>query len=203
VAERTSKEWLELLAGDVPGATEELHALLLRVARAEAYRRAPNFGITGQELDDLAVQAASDATLAVLAKQQSFRGESRFTTWACKFAILEVSTKVARHAWRRRSISLDEHAWGELPGALGFAPEDAVAGKELVVGIQRAVDELTVHQRFIFTSIVVGHVPLDELVERLGSNRNAIYKTMFDARRKIRLFLDANGYLEDLESRQP
>jgi RNA polymerase sigma-70 factor (ECF subfamily) len=200
--ERSSEEWLALLATNAPGATEELHELLLRIARSEANRRAPRAGITGAELDDLALQAADDATVAVLKKLPSFRGESRFTTWAFKFVILEVSVKVNRHPWRRRELRLEEDAWEVLPSFLGFGPEESVAGKELVTGIRAAIDELTPHQQRVFTAIVVQHVPLDELATRLESNRNAIYKTMFDARRKVRRFLDANGYLDDTESRR-
>jgi RNA polymerase sigma-70 factor, ECF subfamily len=201
--ERSSEEWLALLATKTPGATRELHELLLRIARSEANRRAPLAGITGTELDDLALQAADDATVAVLKKLPSFRGESRFTTWAFKFVILEVSVKVNRHPWRRRELRLEEDAWEVLPSFLGFGPEESVAGKELVTGIRAAIDELTPHQQGIFTAIVVQHVPLDELAARLESNRNAIYKTMFDARRKVRSFLAANGYLDDTESRKP
>jgi RNA polymerase sigma-70 factor, ECF subfamily len=200
--ERSSEQWLVLLATNTPGATRELHQLLLRVARSEANRRAPRAGITGAELDDLALQAADDATVAVLKKIPSFRGESRFTTWAFKFVIFEVSVKVNRHPWRRRDLRLAEDAWEVLPSFLGFGPEESVAGKELVTGIRAALDELTPHQQRVFTAIVVQHVPLDELAARLESNRNAIYKTMFDARRKVRRFLAANGYL-DAESRKP
>ena len=92
----------------------------------------PRSGITGAELDDLALQAADDATLAVLAKLPTFRGESRFTTWAFKFVILEVSVKVNRHPWRRKELRLEEDAWELLPSFLGFGPEESVAGKELV-----------------------------------------------------------------------
>ena len=201
--ERSSEEWLALLATNTPGATRELHELLLRIARFEANRRAPRAGITGAELDDLALQAADDATVAVLKKLPSFRGESRFTTWAFKFVILEVSVKVNRHPWQQRELRLEEDAWEVLPSFLGFGPEESVAGKELVTGVRAAIDELTPHQRRIFTAIVIQHVPLDELAARIESNRNAIYKTMFDARRKVRHFLAANGYLDDTESRKP
>lgn len=200
--DRSSEEWLTLLATDTPEATRELHELLLRIARSEANRRAPRAGITGTELDDLALQAANDATVAVLRKLPSFRGESRFTTWAFKFVILEVSVKVNRHPWQRRELRLEENAWEALPSFLGFGPEESVAGKELVIGIRAALDNLTPHQQGVFTAIVVQRVPLDELAARLESNRNALYKTMFDARRKVRSFLVANGYLDDTESRE-
>ena len=87
-----------------------LHDLLLRVARGEARRRRGQLSIGGPELDDLAHQAAADAVLAVVAKVGQFRGDSRFTTWACKFAIYQVSTKIGRHFWQRPTATID----GEL-----------------------------------------------------------------------------------------
>ena len=81
------------------------------------------------------------------------------------------------------------------------SPRERVAGgtpapDEWVRALRRAVeDELTEHQRRVFTAIVVDGVPLDALAAKLGSSRNALYKTMFDARRKLRASLVANGYL--------
>ncbi|HEX4217833.1 MAG TPA: hypothetical protein VHZ02_05675, partial [Acidimicrobiales bacterium] len=98
-----SVAWLEGLRSVGPehdATTVRLHALLLRVARSEAHRRSAQLRIAGPELDDLAHQAAADAVVHVVAKADEFRGESRFTTWACKFAIFEISTKIGRHFWR-------------------------------------------------------------------------------------------------------
>jgi RNA polymerase sigma-70 factor (ECF subfamily) len=72
---------------------------LLRAARREAARRGPRAQITGPELEDLACQAAGDALLAITRKAGQFRGESRFTTWAYKFVVFEVSAKIGRHFW--------------------------------------------------------------------------------------------------------
>ena len=96
-----------------------LHARLLRIAKNELHRRAGRHSITGQELDDLAHQAADDALLAIMAKLAQFRGESRFTTWAYGFVILEVSAKLGRHYWRRPTVALDAQSWDRLPDRLG------------------------------------------------------------------------------------
>lgn len=177
-------------------ALERLHELLLRVARAEVSRRAPRSRITGPELDDLASQAASDAVLAIDRKRGQFRGESRFTTWACKFVIFEVSSKVGRHWSRHPTVPLDGEDWQRLPGRFGFDPVEEVESRDLLDALRRAVTEvLTPHQRRVFVAIVLQGTPLEALVAELGSNRNAIYKTMFDARRKLRASLVANGYL--------
>jgi RNA polymerase sigma-70 factor, ECF subfamily len=177
-------------------AIDRLHALLLRIARAEAARRSGLSGITGPELDDLAHQAASDAAMSILRKVDDFHGDSKFSTWAYKFVIFEVANKFARHAWRRDRTQLDEEDWDRLPGRLGTDPEDVAESRALVAAVHEAVDqELTLHQRRIFVAIVLDATPLDVLVAELGSSRNAIYKTLFDARRKLRSHLTAHGYL--------
>jgi RNA polymerase sigma-70 factor (ECF subfamily) len=98
---------------------------------------------------------------------------------------------------------MDADDWDRLPDRFGLGPADASEWGALVVALRAAVDhELTEHQRRVFVAIVLNGVPLDALVVELGSNRNAIYKTLFDARRKLRASLVTNGYLEDNASRQ-
>jgi len=175
-----------------------LHELLVRVARAEVARRGPRVRITGPELDDLACQAAADALMAITGKLGQFRGESRFTTWACKFAIFEVSAKIGRHFWRHPAVPLDAEDWDRLPDRFGLDPAQEAEWRDLAAALRRAVDEeLTARQRQVFVAIVLNGVPLDALVLELGSNRNAIYKVLFDARRKLRSVLVADGYLRD------
>ena len=196
-----SAEWLRVLAGTGPQREEglaRLHALLLRIARAEVARRGPRLRLTGPELDDLAYQAAADALIAITSKLGQFRGESRFTTWAYKFVIFEVSTKIGRHFWRHPTVPFDAEVWERLPDRFGFDPSQQAEWHDLLSALHRAVDqELTARQRAVFIAIVLNGVPLDTLVIELGSNRNAIYKTLFDARRKLRAALAANGYIDD------
>jgi RNA polymerase sigma-70 factor (ECF subfamily) len=196
-----SAEWLRVLAGAGPrreAALARLHAMLVRIAQGEARRRGPRLRITGPELDDLAYQAAADALLAITRKLGLFRGESRFTTWAYKFVIFEVSAKVGRHFWRNPGVPLEAEDWDRLPDRFGFDPAQQAEWRDLLGALRRAVDqELTARQRAVFVAIVLNDVPLDTLVIELGSNRNAIYKTLFDARRKLRAALAANGYIDD------
>jgi RNA polymerase sigma-70 factor (ECF subfamily) len=193
-------EWLIALADTGPGreaGLARLHALLLRIARSEVHRRGGTLQVVGPELDDLAHQAAADALLAITAKLDQFRGESRFTTWAYKFVMFEVSAKIGRHFWRKPTTTLDAEDWERLPDRFGFTPADESESRDLLAALRRAVDaELTDHQRHIFVALVLNGVPLDALVAQTGSNRNAIYKTLFDARRKLRAALAANGYLD-------
>lgn len=200
-------EWVRALRGPEPerqAAVARLHAMLLRVARKEVSRRGPRWGITGPELDDLAHQAAADALLAITAKIDGFRGESRFTTWAYKFVVLEVSSKLGRHFWRNPPVPLDSEEWERLPDRFGFDPARESEWRDLLAALRSAVEEqLTERQRRIFVALVLNGVPLDALTVELGTNRNAVYKTMFDARRKLRAALAAKGYVEDDMVRRP
>jgi RNA polymerase sigma-70 factor, ECF subfamily len=194
-----SAEWVRSLRSSGArgeAALQRLHGLLLRVARAELRRRSSRRLIAGPELDDLAHQAAADAMVAITAKLDQFRHESRFTTWAYRFVILEVSNKLGRHFWKAPDASIDEEDWDRLPGSFGFDPERRAEWQELIGALRRAIDEtLTPRQRRLFVAIVLNGVPLDALVLELHSNRNAIYKALFDARRKLRENLVANGYM--------
>jgi RNA polymerase sigma-70 factor, ECF subfamily len=196
-----SAGWLQVLAGTGPArevGLARLHEMLVRIARGEVGRRAPRLQLSGPELDDLAHQAAADALIAITGKLGQFRGESRFTTWAYKFVIFEVSAKIGRHFWRHPDVRLDAEDWDRLPARFGFDPAQEAEWRDLLAALRRAVDEeLTARQRSVFVAIVLNGVPLDALVIELATNRNAIYKTLFDARRKLRAALAANGYISE------
>ena len=149
------------------------------------------------ELDDLAFQAAADAVVSVLAKLHQFRGESLFTTWAYKFVMFEVSTKLARHFWRRADLPSEPVDWGRLADRFGLKPDEQSEGRDLFDALVRALEEtLTERQRQVLVAIVVEGVPLDALLEQMGGTRGAIYKMLFDARRKLRSALVDGGYLD-------
>lgn len=182
---------------------ERLHALLLRVARYEVSRRAGSLQLAGPELDDIAQQACDDALMAIKGKVGDFRGESRFTTWAYRFVMFEVSTKMGRHFWRHRPAVLEDDAWERIPDRFGVAAARHVEDRELFAVLRRAIEEdLTDLQRRVFVAIALNEVPMDAFARELGSNRNAVYKTMFDARRKLRTSLAAAGYARPDASRR-
>jgi RNA polymerase sigma-70 factor (ECF subfamily) len=178
-------------------ALSRLHAILVKAAGREASRRLDPL-VSGVELADVVQQAADDALVSIIAKLDEFRGESRFTTWAYKFVVLEVASKLSRHRWRTKpTVASDQQAWAQLPDRFGFTPDEAVQQRELLHAVRTAVDDvLTPHQRRVFVAIVLNAVPLDVLVAELGTNRNALYKALFDARRKVKTHLVANGYME-------
>ena len=193
-----SAAWLSALDANGPereAAVGRLHALLLRAAYFElARRRSALAQVRGEELDDLATQAANDALMAILCKLDQYRGESRFTTWAYKFALLEASVKVRRRAWRDREVPLERDAWA-LIADQALSPDAALEGTELIHELQRAIAErLTAHQRNVLVALAINGVPIDVLAERLGTTRGALYKTLHDARRKLRAELADHGF---------
>lgn len=198
-AVRTNRRWVHDLCGapsDREPACRHLFEMLLRVARAESRRRAPRVGLLGPEVDDLAHQAAADALLTIIEKISSFRGECKFTTWAYKFVVFGVREKLNRHLWRRRGSALDDAEWDRLPDRLGIDPEAEAESRDLVDAVRRAVEEsLTPRQRRVFVAIVLDQVPTDVMADRLGSTQNAIYKMIFDIRRKLRGVLVESGHL--------
>src|SRR6202035_465534 len=146
-----SADWLRRLSDGAGAlrqqAERELHARLVRIALAEVSRRSASTPVTGPELTDVAHQAAGDAMLAILAKLGDFRGESRFITWAYRFVILEVSSKLGRHYWRNPPVALDTGQWERLPDRLLVRPERQAESAGIIAEMRRVVDEeLTSHQ---------------------------------------------------------
>jgi RNA polymerase sigma-70 factor, ECF subfamily len=204
VLDQESREWLRSLRGsgrERDDAVARLHELLLRGARFECARRRPTLPhLRGDDLDDIANQAADDALVSVLARLDTFRGESRFTTWAYKFALFEAAVKLRRRAWQGREIPLEPETWS-LFSSTGIEPDESAAQSELLGTLQRAIQEvLTPHQRRVLVACALNGVPIDVLAERLNTTRGALYKTLHDARRKLRGRLDEHGLsLENLE----
>jgi RNA polymerase sigma-70 factor (ECF subfamily) len=202
-----ARVWVERLQPGHPRreqALATLHDVLCRVAVHELGRRRPQLGsIAGPELDDLAQQAADDAMMNILRRLDAFEGRSRFTTWAYKFVVFEVSAKVARHAWRRQAPAADEHAFEQLPDRLTPRPGDRAVQREQLTVLKTAIGELTARQREVFVAIALNDEPIDVLALRLGTNRGAVYKTLFDARRSLRRRLAAAGHAIRPEDARP
>jgi RNA polymerase sigma-70 factor (ECF subfamily) len=193
-----SDAWLAALRADGPTydqAVEALHDLLLRGARFEVSRRRGALShVRGEELDDLATQAADDALMAVLAKLDEFRGASRFTTWAYKFVLLEAGVRLRRRAWQEREVVLDSDSWTQLAPSTPAPAADAETSEVLHALSESIGAELTDHQREVLVALAIDGVPIDVLAERLGSTRGALYKTLHDARRKLRATLATKGF---------
>jgi len=196
------RNWVDALTGEGAERDEalgDLHDLMLRAARFElGRRRAALSHVRGEDVEDLAVQAADDALVALLGKLHTYRGASRFTTWAYKFALLEAGVRVRRRAWQGREVVLEPESWPELADA-GPSVEERREGAELLAALKSAVrEQLTPHQRAVFTALALNEVPIDVLSERLGTTRGALYKTLHDARAKLRAELVAAGHMEEV-----
>src|SRR3954447_7693864 len=192
-----SREWLAGLRADGAqhdAAVGRLHALLLRGARFEVARRRPSMPhLRGNELDDIANEAADDALMSVLARLDDFRGARRFTTGGYKFALLEAAVKLRKRAWQGRELPLEPESWTLFASTAG-TPDERVEQNELLEAIQQAIaEDLTEHQRRVLVALALNGVPIDVLAERLGTTRGALYKTLHDARRKLRSSLGARG----------
>jgi RNA polymerase sigma-70 factor, ECF subfamily len=200
-AQADSRAWLTALRS--PGAEREeaigrLHELLVGAARFEvSRRRAALSHVRGEELDDIALQAADDALVAVLGKLDDYRGASRFTTWAYKFALLEAGVRLRRRAWQEHEVVLEPEAWPPMADA-GQSPESQAETGELMRALKQSIDDcLTAHQREVLVALALNGVPLDVLAERLNTTRGALYKTLHDARRKLRSDLAQKGFTLD------
>ncbi len=191
-----AEAWLAALRSRGPereAAARRLHALLLRGARFElARRRGMLNGASPDAIDDLAVQSADDALSAVLLKLDDYRFESRFTTWAYKFAILEAAVRTRRRAWQERELPIDPDAWMAFPSPTLGPPEALQASERLATIVSAIRTKLSPHQREVLTALVLADVPIDVLAERLGTTRGALYKTLHDARRKLRSAIGAD-----------
>jgi RNA polymerase sigma-70 factor, ECF subfamily len=198
-----SRGWLEALSGTglrQEAAIERLHALLLRAARFEVARRQRAAGIGGApgDLADLAMYAADDALVAILRKLHTYRGDSRFTTWAYKFALLEAAVKLRRRPWHEREVPLEAGDWEGLLDDRGATSDRQAEASELILAVRDAIAEvLTPHQRAVLVALTLDDVPIDVLAERRGTTRGALYKTLHDARRKLRARLALDGLAVD------
>ncbi|MFL5826084.1 MAG: RNA polymerase sigma factor [Thermoleophilaceae bacterium] len=190
-----SAAWVEALSGSGARqreALDRLHTLLLRAARFEIARRRPS-----ERLDDLAHQAADDALVAIMSKLQTFRGDSRFTTWAYKFALLETGVKLRRRTWEGREVPLEDDGWARLSD-LRESPARSAETGELLEALRTAIaEELSPHQRSVLIALTLNDVPIDVLAERLATTRGALYKTLHDARKKLRGRLGAQGLVTE------
>ena len=191
--------WVKELTDPGPpghAAQRHLHAVLLRATRHQVWRLRHQLpGAGSAELEDLAHQAADDALMAVLGKLDTFEGRSRFTTWVYKFGILHAGVAVRRQAWRHREVPLIDTFDPPDPGS---APEAYAQAGDLQRAVESAIAvDLTPHQRRVTLALLVDQVPIDVLAERLNTNRNALYKTLHDARQRLRASLRASGHLEE------
>jgi RNA polymerase sigma-70 factor (ECF subfamily) len=202
--DRHSEEivWLRPLRAGGPereAAAARLHELMVRAARFELLRRRGVGNGGGETLDDLAAQSADNALTALLAKLDDYRFESRFTTWAYKFAILEAAVLARKRSWQERELPTDPQAWRGLTEPMRDLAEDLMVREQLRELARAIQTDLSPHQQEVLTALVLDGVPIDVLAERLNTTRGALYKTLHDARCKLR---DVTGLEKDGSTRR-
>lgn len=178
-------------------AMRALHALMVRAAAHQVWRMRSALPDSSPGTVDVIVnQAADEAMTALLGKLHTFEGRSRFTTWAFKFAILQAATDVRRMQWQHREVELRDLDLADAATEAHDGPEHHAEGADLARALADSMRTcLTPHQRRVAIALLVDGVPIDVLAERLGSNRNALYKTVHDVRQRLRRDLTRRGYL--------
>lgn len=175
-------------------AVARLHELMLRAARHQVSRMPEAIGLGAARRDEVVRSAADEATVSVISRLSTFEGRSLFTTWAYKFGIIHALVEVRRAAWAGREIPLRDVE--ELSDAPAASPEAYAEGHDLAEAVREAMLEvLTAHQRRVAVALLVDEMPIDVLAERLGTTRGALYKTLHDARKRLRGHLSAQGFL--------
>lgn len=191
-----SRAWLEALSADGrprEEAIRRLHALLVRAARFQLGRASVRWQLRGEDVEDVAIEVANSALVAVLAHRSEFRGASRFVTWACKFVIFEASAARRRRMWKSHELPIETDTWSprELTAPSSAGPEETVEQLEWLRALRVAIEEvLTERQRLVFVTVALNEAPIDVVAERLGATRGAVYKTLNDARRRLRIHLE-------------
>jgi RNA polymerase sigma-70 factor, ECF subfamily len=206
VNSRTNQEWLhDLSAGGAlqEAAIGDLRNILLRAALFFFSRNLGDFGGLGrEEILQRAEDCAQDALIAIMKHLLDFRGDSKFSTWAYKFAINFALMAARREKWK--GISLDElpdsgeealSDWAMRDRDEGVTPEQSAIQDQLRGIIREVIDhDLTDKQREVLLMVVFNEVPMDEVVRHLGTNRNSVYKLLHDARSKLKSGLQAYGF---------
>lgn len=202
--QRTNEEWLHELAStgqEQAVAIADLRTYLLRAALYTFSRHRSDLGQrTYDEIEPLAEDCAQEALVAILKHLHEFRGDSQFTTWAYKFAV-NLALVTARHE-RWKSVSLDQLLdetevtdWPIRDKSTAVDPDRPALREEVWTALRDTINhDLTDRQRQVLKAMVFDDVPMDEVVRHLGTNRNAVYKLLHDARRRLKARLEARGF---------
>ncbi|MEO8930686.1 MAG: sigma-70 family RNA polymerase sigma factor [Lacisediminihabitans sp.] len=199
-----NEDWISRLS--VPGraydhAVAQLHELMIRAARRQVSRMREANVLGAVRREEIIHSAADEATMAVLSRLGSFEGRSAFTTWAYKFGILTAGTEVRRAAWHDREINFDDIP--EQRQTVAPSPELYAEGRDLAQAVRKGLREaLTPHQRRVAVAVLIDEVPIDVLAERLSINRGALYKTLHDARQRLRAYLSVRDFLLPVAPRE-
>lgn len=201
---RSNEEWVNELRGEAARREEALADLRETILAGLPYALQPWLSAQDARFEALAEEAAQDTLVRVLERLDTFEGRSQFTTWVHKIAVRIALTELRRKRWE--NVSLDELV--EAEDRAGFArlmtdrqagtPESTVEATDLMRRVERILaEELTGRQRQAMLAMAVQGMPLEEIARRMGTNRNALYKLLHDARLRIKRRLEAEGLSSD------
>ena len=201
VAERSNEEWVTELSDPIVDQTvEDLRAILLRGLRAALASRVDS------DLEAMTEDFTQDALLKMLKSIDTFRGESRFTTWAQKIAIHVAFSELRRRRWKDISLqTLVETPEGDefTPAILtdpAHSPEEETTQRDIMDIVRRLVDkELTERQRTAMLAMLQGEMPISEIAQKMDTNPNALYKLLHDARKRLQSRLEEQAGLSAAE----
>ena len=189
--ERTNEQWLAELRGPNSGrALADLYDLLVRGLKAA-------LGSYGSGVEANVGDFAQEALIKITGNLDSFRGESRFTTWAQKIAMNVALTELKRRRWRDVSLQdlfAQREAADRGPAETQLTPEQLALQNTVLHELRRMVDEeLTDRQREAVVAVLLEGMPISEVARRMGTNQNALYKLLHDARKKLKRQMQAAG----------
>jgi RNA polymerase sigma-70 factor (ECF subfamily) len=191
--ERQNDQWVEALSShgaDQAVALAELRDYL-RTRLPACLRR------YGEVPPDLIEDVVQESLLRVLDRLGDFEGRSRFTTWCVSLASRIAMTELRRHRWRDVSLELLLESGGSEPSSHpdgGDAPESRLSQSKITRALQTLIEESLTERQRTATVAEMGGMPQEEVGRRMGTNRNAIYKLVHDARRKLKSGLEAQGF---------
>ncbi len=195
--DRSNEEWLAELSG--PEQAQALADLRIILVRGLNYAFAGRVKET--HLESLVEDSVQEALVKILDNFDSFQGRSRFTTWANKIAVRVALTELRRQRWKDVSLEdmlPEEHSIDYIPAVLtdpSPSPEEHANRAAVMAMVQRLImEDLTERQRKAMLAVMVGGVPLEEVARRMGTNRNALYKLLHDARKRLKSHLAEEGY---------
>lgn len=195
IKDRTNEEWLEELGGSDPDpALMDLRSIILRGLYAALYHQ------LSENIEIILEDFVQEALIKILDNLHTFRGDSKFTTWAHKIAINTAFTELRRRRWRNISLQkMAERFEGNdyTPAILedpNLSPEQRATLQIILEQIDHLINnELTEKQRTALTAVVLNGVPMEEVARRMDTNRNALYKLIHDARKRLKQHLVNTG----------
>lgn len=196
MTERTNEQWLAELRGpEQPQALADLRELLLRGLRAALGTRIQ------RDLDHVMEDFVQDGIIKIMDNLDTFRGESRFTTWAQKIAVNAAFTELRRRRWQDISLQqmVEDQDGNEFTPAIltdpDATPEEQSTRRAMMAFVEKMIDEeLTERQRQAIQAVIFNEMPMEEVARRMNTNRNALYKLIFDARQNLQRKMAENGF---------